>query len=233
PDRVGADLRDRHLGGIRCLRLQGGGGAGLVVLHVGDPGHPELGPATELDPEVESLAEDAEERHQEEHRSDSVPQVAPADDVEGASAREQVVAELGEAEHQTMPPSVCSRVGPVRLGSGMANCPRPRYVERRAPRCSGSIPDHLWPSPKNLVLARMLTTGWVNIMTTRRSITVARPRAKANALTPDSDRKYSTAAAIRLTKSEIRIVRRALAHPVSTAYRSGRPVRTSSRMRSK
>ncbi len=56
---------------------------------------------------------------------------------------------------------------------------------------------------------------------------------KAKPFTPPTARKYSTAAARKFTTSEMMIVRRARAQPVSTADVSERPSRTSSRTRSK
>ena len=77
------------------------------------------------------------------------------------------------------------------------------------------------------------TTGWVNQKAMIRSMTVVRPRMKANPRTLPMDRKYNTTAASSVTKSAANRVRRARTHPLSQACRRDRPSRSSSRMRSK
>ena len=74
---------------------------------------------------------------------------------------------------------------------------------------SASRPESLCPLAKNFSLASSATNGLVNMNTTTMSMSVVRPIANANPATPPTARKYSTTAAMNMTASAIRIVRRA------------------------
>ena len=94
-------------------------------------------------------------------------------------------------------------------------------------RIAGGRRRRTWFCANNVI------SGLVKRKTTSTSISVVRPRVKANPRTAPIASTNSTRAESMETVSAIKIVCRARRQPVSTAVRRLRPSRTSSRMRSK
>ena len=116
--------------------------------------HPELGSAAELEPEIESLEQQATDGDRQHDERDQVEPATLGNDGDRALAAVEVIAEGGEA-HDALP----SVVATVRPGLG-TNRPRPAYEVRFwAPSFVGSRPDHGWPSLKNFWRARRATSG--------------------------------------------------------------------------
>ena len=121
----------------------------------------------------------------------------------------------------------------LRRGGRRVRTRRGRCSVTARPRCSGSKPDSLWPPPKNCVRASSATIGWVKRNTTSRSTSVVRPRVKAKPRTRRRPARRGRRPRGSSRRPTTMIVRRARFQPSSTAAASGRPSRTSSRIRSK
>src|SRR5262249_41346142 len=198
--------------------------------HLGDAGvaRRELEDRAALEVDAEVEPEDQQRHHadREDQARDGVPQPLPAHEVERDLAPVQAAAEATERGHHA------SFAGLVRAGTRAVGRGEARHGAR-APRRLGSRPGRGGPCPRNFVLASSVIIGLVNVNTTTTSMSVVRPRVKAKPRTPPMAKKYSSAAARNDTVSETRMVRRARLQPRSTAARSERPSRTSSRSRSK
>src|SRR5436305_1815279 len=82
----------------------------------------------------------------------------------------QLAADAAEGRHHAS----FAVAGLADLGrTGVRGVPR---QGARAPRRTGSRPDHGWPPPKNFVRASSVITGLVKVNTTTRSMIVVRPR---------------------------------------------------------
>src|SRR5674476_1175286 len=194
-DRVRADLGHHDIGACG-QRTDGCLAPGLEVVHVGHRGDPELRPSPELQADVEATAEQTDAGQDEQHQRHGVPGLLAANDVEGAFAAVELVTELGEAAHDWFPSAAARR-------AAMVTRPRPAYVTVLAPSRSGSSPDHLCPSPKNFVLARIESSGWVNNITTTMSMIVVSINVNANPRTLLAANTYRTTAARKLTASAV------------------------------
>src|ERR1039457_4320639 len=203
--------------------------AGDRAAHLGDGGvlvgELEYGAALEIDAEIEPAAGQRADADQQDEPGDGVPEAPPADELDRNLTAVQPAANVAEPGHH-------ASFAEVRAGLTAGRGAEPRHGAR-APSRAGSRPDSRCPCPKNLVLASRVTVGLVNRNTTTTSMRVVRPRVKAKPLTSPMEKNHSSAEARKDTVSETRMVRRARFQPRSTAVRSVRPSRTSSRSRSK
>src|SRR6478672_7092145 len=136
PNRVATDPGHDDVG-AGCQVADRALGRGLEALCRAQPRDPELGPAAELQAQVEVAAEDADQCQDDDDAGDGVPGLLAADEVDLPLARVQVVAELREARHDGWLPSAAAR------RAAIVTRPRPAYMGCLAPRRSGSKPDHL------------------------------------------------------------------------------------------
>ncbi len=117
---------------------------------------------------------------------DLVPELLPADEVERHLAAVQPAADVTEPGHHASFGVVLAAVAGVAAAPPVADLAvaglEPRHGDFD-PSLAGSRPDHLWPWPKNFVLASRVTIGLVNRNTTTMSIRVVRPSVNAKPLT--------------------------------------------------
>src|SRR5258708_33532682 len=105
----------------------------------------------------------------------------PADEVYGDLTAVQPAADVAEPGHHASFGVVLAAAADVAVApvAGLAAAGlEPRHGDFD-PSLAGSRPDHLWPWPKNFVLASRVTIGLVNRHPTTTAIKVVRPSGNA------------------------------------------------------